>query len=62
MKIIEVIVSPSGETRIETKGFSGTGCKDATKQLQAALGATVSDKATAEMYSVQAGTGIQAKS
>ena len=37
-KIIEVIVSPKGETRIETKGFSGAECRDASKFIEQALG------------------------
>ncbi|MCH7727466.1 MAG: DUF2997 domain-containing protein, partial [Planctomycetes bacterium] len=31
MKTIEIIVSPTGETKIETKGFSGAECRDASK-------------------------------
>ena len=37
-KIIEIIVSPTGETRLETKGFSGEECKEASKFVEHALG------------------------
>ena len=52
MKMIEVIVTPSGETRIETKGFTGIECRDASRQLEQALGIASTDQPTAEMYSV----------
>ncbi len=38
MKTIEIVVSPTGETRVETKGFSGSACRDASKFLEQALG------------------------
>lgn len=37
-KTIEVTVSPKGETTIQTKGFTGEACRDATRNLEAALG------------------------
>ena len=49
-KVIEVIVSPTGETTIETKGFSGGECQSATKSLEAALGQQQSEKLTAEFH------------
>lgn len=53
MKIIEVIVSPKGETKIETKGFAGSACKAASESLEKALGLKQSEKLTAEFYSQQ---------
>lgn len=50
--MIEVIVTPSGETRIETKGFTGSECRDASRQLEQALGIASTDQPTAEMYAV----------
>ncbi len=47
-KFIEVIIDSKGNVTYETKGFSGTACKDATKALDKALGTKVSDKETAE--------------
>jgi len=37
-KKIEITVSPSGATSIKTTGFSGSSCKDATRDLERALG------------------------
>jgi hypothetical protein len=50
MKTIEMVVSPSGETKLETKGFSGEGCREASSFLEASLGRKVSDRATQEAY------------
>jgi hypothetical protein len=37
-KRIEITVSPEGATSIKTTGFSGSSCKDATRDLERALG------------------------
>jgi hypothetical protein len=49
-RIIEVIVSPNGETRTETKGFAGGSCRDASRFLEQALGTQASEKLTPEFY------------
>ncbi|MCH8149830.1 MAG: DUF2997 domain-containing protein, partial [Planctomycetes bacterium] len=38
MKTIEIIISPSGQSRVETKGYSGSKCQEASRFLEAALG------------------------
>ena len=50
-KIIEVIVSASGETKIETKGFAGSSCQTASQALEKALGIRQAERLTAEFYS-----------
>ena len=50
MQTIEVTVSPQGETRVETKGFAGSSCRQASQFLEQALGAIVSEKLTPEYY------------
>jgi hypothetical protein len=50
-RIIEVTVSPTGETKIQTKGYSGSDCLEASKALEQALGVTTSDTRTGEFYS-----------
>ena len=37
-KRIEITVSPQGATSIKTSGFTGSSCKDATRDLERALG------------------------
>jgi len=53
-RTIEIIVSPQGETRLETKGFTGSSCREASKFLEQALGAKLSDEVTPEFYAAQA--------
>ena len=49
-RIIEVIVSPKGETKLETKGFAGKSCRDASRFIEQALGTQASEKLTAEFH------------
>jgi hypothetical protein len=53
-KIIRVIVGPKGETKVETKGFSGGECREASRFLEQALGQPVAEQLTAEFYQEQA--------
>jgi hypothetical protein len=53
-KVIRVIVGPKGETRVETQGFSGGECREASRVLEQALGQPVSERLTAEFYQAQA--------
>ena len=50
MKTIEVIVSPDGQTKLQTKGFAGSQCRDASKLLEAALGKTTEERLTTEYH------------
>ena len=49
-KIIEIIVSPTGETRLETKGFVGEECQEASKFVEEALGKDTTERLTAEFH------------
>jgi hypothetical protein len=48
--VIEVTVSPQGETTVQTKGYSGADCVQASKFLEQALGVPTQDCKTAEFY------------
>ena len=50
MRIIEVIVSPQGEAKLQTKGYAGGDCQEASKFLEQALGVVTADKKTAEFF------------
>ena len=50
MKIIEIVVSPTGQTQIETKGFTGSECRDASRFIENALGKRFSEQMTAEFH------------
>lgn len=49
-KTIEVIVSPQGETMLQTKGFTGSTCRDVSRALEKALGNRLSERLTEEFY------------
>jgi hypothetical protein len=49
-RTMEVIVSPKGETSIETRGFAGSSCQQASRFLEQALGVQASEKFTVEFY------------
>lgn len=46
----KIITSKDGKFSIKTEGFSGSACKDATKNLERILGVVSSDESTSEMY------------
>ena len=54
MKVIEVIVSPQGETTIQPRGFSGSECLQASQAIEKALGVKVADRSTPEFHSTSA--------
>jgi hypothetical protein len=53
-RTIEIIVTSQGETRVQTLGFQGASCRDASKFLEEALGKRLSEQRTAECYQSQA--------
>jgi hypothetical protein len=50
MKVIEIIVSPTGQTRVETKGFAGPECRQASDFVEKALGRVTGEQHTGEFY------------
>lgn len=50
MKTIEIIVSPTGETKVETKGFDGAECREASKFIEQALGQRKDEQLKAEFH------------
>lgn len=53
MKTIEITVTPNGQTQVETKGFEGSSCRQASEFLQRALGRTTGERLTADFYTTQ---------
>jgi len=49
-RIIEVVISPTGETTVQTKGYAGSDCLQASKFLEQALGVTTTERKTAEYH------------
>jgi len=52
-KTIEIIVAPTGETKVETKGFTGSECREASRFIEQALGQQTEEHLTSEFYTHQ---------
>ena len=50
MKRVEIIVDPKGNSKVETKGFSGSECVEASKFVEQALEKETASRNTAEFY------------
>jgi hypothetical protein len=50
---IEIIVTPQGETTVQTHGFVGPSCRDASKFVEEALGSRAGERLTGEFYQSQ---------
>ena len=53
MKTIEITVDSKGQTRVETRGFSGGECREASRFIERALGRPTDEKLTAEFHQSQ---------
>ncbi len=53
MKTIEITVDTKGQTRVETRGFSGGECREASRFIEQALGQRTDEKLTAEFHENQ---------
>ena len=49
-KRIEIVVDSKGSTTVETKGFAGSECVEASRFVEQALGQKTSERTTAEFY------------
>ena len=49
-RTIEITVSPEGATSIKTSGFTGGSCRDATRELERALGVAGKESLLPEFY------------
>ena len=59
-KTIEITVSPEGGTSIKTSGFTGSSCRDATRELERALGLSGRESLLPEFYGqTKAGQQVQ---
>ncbi|WP_417388668.1 DUF2997 domain-containing protein [Gimesia sp.] len=47
---IEIIISADGKSRIETKSFTGSGCRSASQYLEQALGQPTSEQLKPEFH------------
>ena len=49
-KIIEITITAKGETTMQTKGFAGSSCRDASRFIEQALGQRLDEQLTAEFH------------
>lgn len=49
-RLIEVIVSPQGEATVQTKGYAGSDCVQASQFLEQALGIVTAEHKTSEFF------------
>jgi hypothetical protein len=57
-KTIEITVSPEGAVSIKTAGFTGSSCRDATRDIERALGVAGKESLLPDFYG-QTSTGEQ---
>jgi hypothetical protein len=53
MRIIEITVDAKGQSKVETRGFTGGECREASKFIEQALGQRTDEKLTADFYQAQ---------
>ena len=49
-KTIEIIVTSTGQTQVQTKGFVGSECRQASQFIEQALGKQTQEELTAEFH------------
>ena len=50
MKTIEIVITVEGKTTVQTVGFTGSSCRDASKFVEEALGSRTGERLTAEFH------------
>jgi hypothetical protein len=53
-RVIEVTVSPTGEATVQTRGYAGADCLQASKFVEQSLGVATHEQKTAEFYATTA--------
>jgi hypothetical protein len=53
MPQIEILISPAGESQVQTQGFAGPACQAASRFIEQALGHVSHQQLTAEFYQQQ---------
>jgi hypothetical protein len=53
MRIIEITVDTKGQSKVETRGFTGGECREASKFVELALGQRTDETLTTDFYQAQ---------
>ena len=49
-KTIEILISPEGNVKLETHGFTGSACREASRFLEDAIGTGTVERLKAEYF------------
>ena len=49
---IEIVVEPDGSTSVQTHGYVGSSCREASASIERALGTTTGETLTAEFHQI----------
>jgi hypothetical protein len=58
-KIIDIVFDADGNASVETKGFAGKSCLEATADLERELGSVTAEKKTADFLKVATTTQVK---
>ena len=47
---IEIVIEPDGSTSVQTRGYAGPSCREASAFIERALGRTTGETLTVEFY------------
>jgi len=50
LKTIEILIAPNGQSKVETKGFTGSECREASRFIEQALGLQTGEVLKAEFH------------
>jgi hypothetical protein len=53
MRFIEITVDTKGQSKVETRGFTGGECREASKFIEQALGQRTDEKLTSDFYQAE---------
>jgi hypothetical protein len=60
-KTIEIIVTPEGRTSVQTIGFAGSSCRDASRFIEEALGRRLNERLTPEFHQAESASHVQSR-
>jgi hypothetical protein len=49
-RTIEIIIAPNGQSRVETKGFTGSECRQASQFIEQTLGQQIGEMLKAKFH------------
>ncbi len=58
-RTIEIIIAPDGKATVQTLGFTGPSCREASRLIEQGLGQRLAENLTAEFYQAQTTEQVQ---